>query len=390
MKFWAKLRFKGEKNAEYLIRAFFREFNPESSIVIQGKEAKVEIIFNNKPPLRLIEAINHCDILDFNFDKTLGKYYKDEIEVVEEEISEQIEQVVEEETFKQISQSKKKRNKVVNTEAVNVPPLEEIAKKATSFEHFVKLVAEWLEMDMRQEFFENLVIVGTEIEKISWKELEQTLKDKGIFYSQWDKIWITQQVSKKLKVYSITILPLLNVMVQYKDYSFSFEQSNEDPTEQATEEKISAITEEFTGKVEETTIKKRVKMECMPAIPHFEEALGSIDKTQPIEDRVKHVLIAMGLEKKNAQEQQEIFEIANTAVRLEKMAFDIIFLKANIPMETSINARMTFSKFINDFVITYNSDKEVKLLVFLKQLQDIVMYKSEIESSTDFIDETLM
>ena len=70
MKFWAKVRFKGEKNAEHLIRSFFKEFNPESSIVIRGKEAKVEIIFD-EPPMEIIEAINHCDVIEFNYGKTL-------------------------------------------------------------------------------------------------------------------------------------------------------------------------------------------------------------------------------------------------------------------------------------------------------------------------------
>jgi len=399
MKFWAKVRFKGEKNAEHLIRAFFKEFNPESSIVIRGKEAKVEIIFNNNPPMELIEAINHCDVLEFNFGKALGEYSEDETEqvVVEEETSEQTEQAgVDEETSQQTEQPKKKRGrpatkkaeptKVVNVETVNVPQLEEIAKKATSFEHFVKLVAEWLEMDKRQEFFVNLVIVGTEVEKMSWKELEKALKNKGVFYSQWDKIWTGQQVSEKLKDYSVTMLPLLNAMAQYKDYSFGHEQSDENSTEQATGETVTVVEEKSSGEVEETTPKNRVKMECMPEIPHFEETLGSVDKTQPIEDRVRYVLTAMGLEKKNAQEQQEIFEIANTAVRVGRMAFDIIFLKANIPMESSMKARMTFSKFINDFVSEYDSDKKVKLLDFLKQLQEIVMYESEIESFTDFTD----
>ena len=40
---------------------------------------------------------------------------------------------------------------------ITVAQLEEIAKKATSFEHFAKLVAEWLEMDKRQELFTEIL-----------------------------------------------------------------------------------------------------------------------------------------------------------------------------------------------------------------------------------------
>ena len=120
MKFWAKVRFKGKKNAECLIRAFFRNFNSESSIVIRGKEAKVEIIFD-KLPMEIIEAINQCEIIEFNCGKALRKYKENETEqvMVNEEISELIEQeevreeiseqtkqaVVEEETSEQVEQA---------------------------------------------------------------------------------------------------------------------------------------------------------------------------------------------------------------------------------------------------------------------------------------------
>ena len=232
-------------------------------------------------------------------------------------------------------------------------------------------------MNKRQNFFENLVFVSSELDKLSWKGIEKALEDKGVFYTQRDKIWAGQRVSEKLKDYSVTMLPLLNALVKYKEYSFGHKQSEENTyTEQATEE----VT------VEKKAKKNRVKMECMPEIPLFEETLGSVDKTQPIEERVKYVLTAMGWRKMNAKEQQEIFEIANTSVRLKRMDFNIIFVRANIPIESSMETRMTFSKFVNDFVSKYDADKKVKLLDFLKQLQEIVMFESEIESFTNFTD----
>lgn len=57
-KLWAKVKFKQDKNAEYLIKAFFKDFSPENSIVIRGKEAKLEIVFR-EPPMTIIDAINH-------------------------------------------------------------------------------------------------------------------------------------------------------------------------------------------------------------------------------------------------------------------------------------------------------------------------------------------
>lgn len=219
------------------------------------------------------------------------------------ENSEQIEQTnVENENSKHTEQAKKKRGRATAKKVeptkeakpeptpITISELEEIAKKATSFENFAKLVAEWLEMDRRQDFFTNLVIVSAEVDKITWKELEKALKDKNVVYTQWDKTWSGQQVSKKLKEYSATMLSFLNATKQYKEYSFKKANVHfieENSTEQITEQTKPNI-EEKVGKSDESIIPKtRVKMECMPEIQDFEEILARVDKIQPVEERFK-------------------------------------------------------------------------------------------------------
>ena len=427
-KFWAKVRFKQERNAECLIKAFFKDFNPESSIVVRGKEAKLEIVFR-KPPMAIIDAINHCEVIELNYGKNLKEYNEDEYameqteqettesetseqseqETTESETSEQTEQettesetleqteqeTTESETLKQaeqettesetLEQTKKKKGRP-STAPITISELEKIAEKSSSFEHFATLIAEWLEMDKRKDFFKNLIIVSTEVDKIRWKELEKALKSKRVVYTQWDKAWVGQQISEKLNEYQATMLSFLNTVRQYKDYSFkTFDEISkpEDSTEQS--EKI--ISEEI--KKEETVVeiqKPRLKMECMPEIKEFEEVLASVDKSQSVDDRVRYVLNAMGLDKMSAKEQKQIIEIASTAVRKGRMAFDIIFVEAKIPIEQTMEARVTFAKFINNFVQKYDNSKKVKVLAFLSDLQKIIMYDSEIENFTDFTD----
>lgn len=400
-KLWAKVKFKQEKNAEHLIRAFFQEFNPESSIVVRGIEAKLEIVFR-EPPIAIIDAINHCEIIELNYGKNLKEYEEDDDENAngkEENDTEQ--EVAKSENSELTEQPKKKRGrtstkKVENTKEVkneqtviNIPELKEIAEKATSFEHFAELVAEWLEMDKRKELFTNLVIVSAEVDKITWKEIEKALKCKNVLYTEWDKIWSGQQVSKKLKKYSVTLFTFLNATRQYKEYSFKKADEhfiNENSNIQATKKTIPNAEEKTEESSNSDIYKPRVKMECMPKIKDFEETLASVDKTQPVEERVRYVLRAMGLNKLNAKEQKQITEIASTAVRKGRMAFDIIFVGTNIPIENTMEARMTFSKFVNDFVQKYESDKKVKLLTFLSELQKIIMFESEIENFSDFTD----
>ena len=499
-KFWAKVKFKQEKNAEHLIRAFFQNFNPESSIVVRGKEAKLEIVFR-EPPMAIIDAINHCEVIELNYGKNLKEYEEDETVQVETELdseqeskeienSEQTEQESEEsensEHTKQESEeiknseqteqeseesenseqteqeseesenseqteqeseenenseqteqeseesenseqtrqeseenenseqteqeseengnseqtgktrkkngrpvTKKKEPTKTESKIISIPELKEIAKKATSFDDFAELVAKWLEMDKRQEFFKNLIIVSADVDKITWKELEKALKNNNIAYTQWDKIWSGQQVSEKLKEKSVTMLPLLNAIVEYKGYSFkqTEEQTEkENSTEQPTEETTENAEENSEEVAEAISSKPRVKMECMPEIKDFEETLASVDKTQPVEERVRYVLEAMGLSELPAKEQKQIIEIASTAVKKGRMAFDIIFVEAKIPIEQTMTARMTFSKFVNDFVQKYESGKKVKLLTFLSELQKIIMFESEIENFSDFTD----
>ena len=244
-------------------------------------------------------------------------------------------------------------------------------------------------MDKRKDFFKNLIIVSAEVDKIKWKELEKALKNKNVFYTQWDKIWSGQQVSEKLKEYSATMLSFLNVTKKYKEYSFKEveEYSTEENSSKQDAEKTTTNFEEKTDKLNETVFPKpRVKMECMPEIKEFEETLASVDKTQPVEERVRYVLGAMGLNNMSVKEQKQIVEIASTAVKKGRMAFDIIFVEANIPIEQTMTVRMTFSKFVNDFVQKYESGKKVKLLTFLSELQKIIMFESEIESFSDFTD----
>ena len=436
-KFWVKVKFKQEKNAEHLIRAFFQDFNPTSSIVVRGKEAKLEIVFR-EPPMAIIDAINHCEVIELNYGKNLKEYKEDEdlqVEAendskqrnvgvessekieqtnvesenseqseqtnVESENSEQLEQTnVESENSEQTEQPKKKRGRPATKKlepkketksepTINIPKLEEIAKKSNSFEHFAELVAKWLEMDKRKEFFKSLIIVSAEVDKITWKELEKALKNKNVFYTQWDKIWSRQQVSEKLKEYSATMLSFLNVTKKYKEYSFKEveEYSTEENSSKQDVENTTTNFEEKTDKFNETVFPKpRVKMECMPEIREFEETLASVDKTQPVEERVRYVLGAMGLNNMSVNEQKQIVEIASTAVKKGRMAFDIIFVEANIPIEQTMTVRMKFSKFVNDFVQKYESGKKVKLLTFLSELQKIIMFESEIESFSDFTD----
>lgn len=413
MNIGAKVKFEEEKNVYFLLRAFFNEFDPRSSIVIQGTEARVKIYFENQPPVASVDAISRCRVDEFVFNGEMlqecdeeepseqteavaadeGPEKTEEVTpegepfeqtkptATTEEIPEQTEQPAKPERQTRRSATKKaEHTKAVKDETVNIPELEEVAKQATSFEHFAKLVAEWLEMGpVYQEFFVNLALASAEVDKITWGELAAKMQSKKQFFSETHKNVTGQKVSKKLKGYSVTMLPLLKTMRQYKDYPFGQEQ---------LEEKSSA--EQESEQAEQSPRPKRVKMACMPEIPLFEVGLGSVDKTQRIEERVEYVLGLMGWNDLKPQEKEEVFEIANLAVRLEEMTLamvhEISYEMMSIPPVYDWDvARMTFAKFINDFVSEYAPSGKVQLQDFLVDLQKAIMFEDEIKSFDDFI-----
>ena len=87
----------------------------------------------------------------------------------------------------------------------------------------------------------------------------------------------------------------------------------------------------------------------------------------------------MGLCEENEENQNLIFKIAYTAMKIRNMDFNIIFVKANIPVVDREVAQMTFSTFLTNFVDKYESGKKVKVLSFLSELQKIIIYEDEIE-----------
>lgn len=395
--FYAKVKIKQEGSAGRLIRAYFQNFDNENSIAIEGNEVKMKIVFQ-KPPMEIVEAINNCKVIEFHSGKKLKESGEDEHvqiesklnpeqESKENENSEQVGRTFEEiEGSERTGQAKKKKDgpttkkKQVTksaTKPVNIPELKEIAKKATSFDNFADLIVKWMEIDeKRQSFFKNLIIVSADVDTITWKKLEEGLEKKKILCAEWDKIWARKQVSLK---FNITMIPFLKAVVEYKDYSFKQTEEYDESTEQLAEEATGNIEEISEEAKENVFSKPRVKMECMPEIKNFEETLASVDKTQAVEEKVRYVLEAMELNQLSDEEQKQIIEIASIAIRKKRMDWDIILGETKIPVEQKEIAHMTFSKFLNDFVQKYESERKVKLLTFLSELQKIIMLENELK-----------
>lgn len=405
MIFRAKVRLNGQQNAQELLRAFFKEFNQKSSIEIEGGQAEVKIIFD-KPPMEIIEAVGKYEVIEFSYGQntsnqeesktaetkhgkaqevTLEKDEPVELEKANHENTELIEaeevfpeqpdlaeaevatpeqsEVAEKQGFTEEHAKSKApvRARKVSKEE-EIPKLAEIAKKSSSYEQFVTSVIAWIgfEFIKWEEFFGKVIEAASQTEKITWESIKETLESKGIAVNEYVKIQISKHITEKFEN-DVKMMKLIRAIVTYKSFDFQGTSAQEET------EKVEAIQTEIPMEPEATT-SKRVKMKCMPEIPPFEEALGNVDKTQPIEERVRFVLTEMGLEKLDPSSQQNVFEFAKNAVMTENVE-DTIFSHSE-DFETIV--RLTFSTFLNDFVSQYDSTKNVKVFDFLKELQRIV------------------
>lgn len=285
------------------------------------------------------------------------------------------------------------------------PDLSEFAKKATSYEAFCENIADWLEMKEKQIFFIQLILAAGEVKEIAWKNIDAILDARGIHHKSYHRIWIGQRINEKFKEIGkyVTTLPLLQEIVSYQN--FDFQNQSEGSLAKVNLEEVSAETfpKEISEEVEvisedasnnssvdsEDTVEQqisipntRVRMKCMLGEnPELEEALATIDKTQPIDERVKRVLRTMGWVDDEANiEHDQIFRMINVGIRTRKISFEQIYSKAGIPADEQAEARMTFSKFINDALIKgpYVGFK-VHTSEFLRELQSIIMVENEFE-----------
>lgn len=330
MKFYVELKLNRKEDSKDLTKAFLSHLGVEGNLRVNEMKAYLEII-SKEIPTELFDAITDVG--------TIRKIrYENEVSEKQKEKNDSKHTVL----------SKPKEAK--KEETVSIPQLEEIAKKATSFENFAELIAEWLEMGKKTEYFKNLVIATAEVDEITWKNLENVLDRKEVVHRTSDKLWATKRVAEKLQEESIKIMQLLNAIGEYKEYSFG----------------------------ETTSPKPRVKLECMPEIPSFEEVLASVDKTRPVEERVLYVLDSMGLEEIDSEKKEFCIKIANTAVRKKEIVADAILEEANIPVVDRGIAEMSFSEFLNNFVKKYDSEKKVKVFAFLSELQKVIMLDTEL------------
>ena len=222
-------------------------------------------------------------------------------------------------------------------------------------------------------------MISSALVKISWGNIEAELKRQKIQFKPYDKILCTKYVAKKFEnsENSITILSFIKAVISYKNFEFGSHDVESMTTIEEERLPDNEVTENPTN-----ISKTRVKMECMPEIPEFEEMLGSIDKTDPIEERVVSVLSAMGWKNDGDNTVNGfIFKLVNRSLRFKNVK-DVgnAAEKCSMSIEQYTMTRLSLLNLLKEFIGKYYPDKKaVNAFQFMQELQSIIMLESEIE-----------
>lgn len=321
-----------------------------------------------------------------------------------DEVSEQ------EEIQKQDSGENNKKMECAGVRRLNssIPELKEILTKSNSIEEDIDLVAEFFDgLGKKKELFKRILEATLKIEPpVSWKKLNEAL---NIIISTGLQNRFNKEVMSKL---GMTILNFVKMLAE-ENFAKKEEKVTEDVSEipEKEVEKLSTILEDAGGElaekqavisgtvyegtdeeqsaevqeeletsqevqgehVEQITEKPRIKMECMPEIPWFEEMLASIDKTLPAMEKVKMVLNAMDVEKLEQKWKWHIIETVYASIKFSTFELTKAMSKALVPSKEEAKVTMYMFQLINQFAGKYTESKEkISVESFLKDLNKVL------------------
>ena len=337
---------------DFLLKFLFSEANDDSNIAIKSDEVTIDLFLNDLPE-NLIKALKDCTIIDLSVSKNTTENVEEKEKQQEANQTEEGKQEVDETKGgqqKSDSSVEKGKNTVTTTEqkakrqkytveAVDIPELKELAKKATSYENFASLVSDWMEVKNNKQFVVALLIASSEVESVMWPNLEEALERKNISYTTYNKVSLGKIVANKFGG-SIKILQFLQAVSKYKDYPFVGEQKG--------------------------------KMECMRDVKDFDGIIERAKTKPSVEEKVQYVLYSIGIESLSEELRNWILKLTTNVVKMKNSNLEECFNKTDIPEETQSTVKLSLSKLINDYAHKNGSSELIKMATFLLDLRGAI------------------
>lgn len=382
MKIGASVKFGNDEAKGAFIRTFFGNFNSKNSLDIDKNVAEMELHFDKDPPKEIIDVIAKNEVIKFQYmpdsTPTISNLNATQGTTNDQPAGEQKPiKPKKEENDEGISRNKGKKASTTNAKPeIEIPELNEIAKKCTSYEEFMSSVCKWLDIEKRQEFFEEVIKAGKEADKVSWEKIFEKLEAKGLDYGNYDRVYCTKKVKAKFEKINdrITILMIIKAVIKYEISDFTENQPNScdstgehqnssDPTENQQN------SSSFTGN-QQNPQEEQKKNESEEEVTCFDAGLyNNLDEIEDTSEKIKAILNKMGLERKSLPDQQKIFKIALTATKSDDMDIDTIISKTDIPYDEYGYSRIIFSRFVNDYAARVGYTERIHLKEFLGRIK---------------------
>ena len=364
MKLFATVRIDEEKNAGYLVRAFFKAYKAENILCLSGDEAFIRIDLENTEQEKidfLAEAIAHCKIINLRHGEVPADMQNESDE--EENVIEESKEVTE--ATEKTPEQKEFEEKLV-----------QIATYSSSYEEFKERLLAGMRMSANlKRIFSHLVEAAEETKVISWKNV---MKNYERNYSEPIS---SQRCNLQAKVKSITglnVLECISAVANHKNDCYTAEKNVDDgksSTEQISNEDDSQVVNGQTKNEEcsEASPQDKKEMTQQGIVNEkrengIESLLSIIDKTQSLSERVEAVMSEMELPENQPQK-----------VEIQKMVERLITQPVIDFSQENVETRMIFANMVNVFMKNHGRKAYIKAKEFLQELQAIILTDEELE-----------
>ena len=346
MKLFATVRINEEKDAGYLVSAFFKAYKAENILCLSGDEAFIQIDLENTEQEKidfLVEAITHCKIINLHHGE-VPTYIQSEPD--EEEKKEGID--VTEKTLEQ----KEFEERLV-----------QIATYSSSYEEFKGKLLAGMQMSANlKRIFSHLVEAAEETKVISWKNVMRN------YERNYSEPISSQRGNLQAKVKSITglnALECISAIVNHKNDCYTVEKNVDEGQSLTEQTKNEECAEANSQNKKEMTQQGIVNEKRENGI----ESLSSIiDKTQSLSERVNAVLSEMKITKDQPKK-----------IEIKKMVERLILQPVIDFSQENVEIRMIFADMVNVFMKNHGRKTYIKAKEFLQELQAIILTDEELE-----------
>lgn len=415
MKLLANLRIKSERNAEFLLQAFFKASNPESSILIREGEVTMALELDglsSEVIEEAVKAIGHCEIVRLSYGKTSEAVSDTEVEAAPEtakqvieakesqeaeehslwaeklpQSTEQTQKTVEDSKSEDSKQPKKTKGKSsekkeATSESTNsereklIQKLDEFAKDSNSYSLFLKKVISWFELDKnRSLFLINVLRVTEKVAKIQWNTIEAELSEIGVKMARYDVQKLKGMISKQT---NLRVIEVIKILDGYKSKFSSLPESTAETqkkVEKPKPDKMPESSPEVSDTEEENAESKDVA-EILKG-SKLERRLIALDKRDSKSSWVSKILEHMEWSYLNSKDQYAVKSICEIALGLKNIAFENIFANARLQSFNQAEYVEIFSNFIDRYMKRNGINEKIDPIAFLKYFQNTILTDSE-------------